>query len=42
VLAVQLNETVCGNGVGTAVALKLTPTTGAPFTDTEVVDGEKV
>ena len=39
VLAVQLNVTLCDTGTGTAVAVKFTPVTEAPFIVTEAVDG---
>jgi hypothetical protein len=42
VLAFQLNETVCGIGLGTASAVKFTPVFDAPFIETEAVEGVKV
>ena len=42
VLAFQLKETVCGTGFATAVPIKLTPVTDAPFIVTEAVGGLNV
>jgi hypothetical protein len=38
----QLNKTVCGTVVATAVAVKFTLVLDAPLMDTEVVEGVNV
>jgi hypothetical protein len=40
VLALQFNITLCCTGGGTAPAVKFTPVTFPPFSNTEAVDGE--